>query len=184
MNMIASKGQLRGGFIRWSLLFVPLFILLGMLSAQFSGSGPENTWFALLVRPAIYPPESVFPLAWTLLYALMGFAMALVASARGARRRRAAMLACFVQLALNLAWSPVFFGAHQITGALILIVVLDAAVIFTILQFWKVRPAAALLLLPYLAWLAFATYLNWEFRQANPDVDGQDHSGAAARIEF
>ena len=184
MNMIASKGQLRGSFIRWSLLFVPLFILLGMLSANLSGSGPDNSWFASLARPEIYPPEAVFPLAWTLLYALMGFALALVASARGARGRGAAMLACFVQLALNLAWSPLFFGAHQITGALILVAVLDVAVIVTILQFWRVRPSAAMLMLPYIAWLAFATYLNWEIREANPGMDGREDSGAAARIEF
>jgi tryptophan-rich sensory protein len=184
MNMIASKGQLRGSFIRWSLLFVPLFILLGMLSANLSGSGPSNLWFASLVKPAIYPPPAVFPTVWTLLYAMMGFALALVASARGARGRGAAMLAFFVQLAFNLAWPLVFFGAHQITGGLVVAIALDAALIVTILQFWKVRPAAALLLLPCLAWLAFATYLNWEFRAVNSGMDGQDQSGAAARYEF
>jgi len=184
MNMIASKDQLRGSFIRWSLLFVPLFVLLGMLSAQISGSGANDPWFSALVKPSTYPPPTTFQLVWTILYALMGFALATVAGARGAAGRGVAALAFFVQLALNLAWPLVFFGQHQITGALILIGVLDAAVLVTILLLWRVRPVAAVLLLPYLAWLGFATYLNWEFREANPGMDGQEYSGAATRIEF
>ncbi|MDG2003329.1 MAG: tryptophan-rich sensory protein [Novosphingobium sp.] len=184
MNIIASKDQLRGTFIRWSLLLVPSFILMGMLSAQFSGSGAGDPWLAGLVKPAIYPPPALFGLVWTILYALMGFALALVLSARGATGRGAAAIVFFVQLALNLAWSPVFFGSHQITGALILIGVLDVAVIVTILLFHKVRPLAAMLLLPYLAWIAFATFLNWELREANPEMDGSDYVSTTTRIEI
>ena len=184
MNMIASRDQLRGPFIRWSLLFVPSFILLGMLSAQLSGSGPDDPWFDALVKPAAYPPPAAFGIVWTLLYAMMGMALAVVVSARGAIGRAPAVLAFLVQLVLNLAWSPVFFGAHQITTALILIALLDAAVCVTIVLFWRVRPVAAMLLLPYLAWILFATFLNWEFRQANPGMDGRDYSSAVTRIEF
>lgn len=184
MNIIASKGQLRGTFIRWSLLFVPAFVLLGMLSAQFSGSGPGDAWFAALAKPAIYPPPAVFALVWTILFALMGFALATVASARGAAGRGLAAIAFFAQLALNLAWFAVFFGAHQITAALIQIAVLDVAVVVTILLFWRVRLMAAMLLLPYLAWIAFATFLNWELREANPGMDGRDYISATTRIEL
>lgn len=184
MRMIASKGQLRGTFIRWSLLFVPAFVLLGALSGQFAGSGPDNPWFDALVKPSIYPPPAAFGIVWTILYALMGFALALVVSAYGATGRGVAAIAFAVQLVLNLAWSPLFFAAHQITGALVLLAVLDIAVVVTIVLFWRVRQAAALLLLPYLAWILFATWLNWEFLQANRHLDGQDYSGAATRFEI
>ena len=89
-----------------------------------------------------------------------------------------------MQFALNLAWSPLFFGQHQIFAALVLLVVLDIAVIVTIVLFQRVRPVAALLMLPYLAWILFATLLNWQFLVANPGADGLDLSGAVTRIEI
>ncbi|MCB2047210.1 MAG: tryptophan-rich sensory protein [Novosphingobium sp.] len=185
MNMIASAWQLRASFIRWSLFLVPSIILLGVLSAQFSGSGVESAWFSALEMPAIYPPSWLFGVAWTVLYALMGFALAVIAAAKGARGRGAAVLMFVVQLVLNLAWSPMFFALHQITGALALIIVLDVAVLITIVLFWKVRRSAALLMLPYLAWILFATFLTWQIREANPHLDGQqDYSGAIERYEF
>lgn len=185
MNMIASAWQLRASFIRWSLFLVPVIILLGVLSGQLSGSGADSAWFSALEMPAIYPPGWLFGVVWTVLYALMGFAMAVVASAKGARGRGAAALAFIVQLVLNLAWSPMFFAAHQITGALALIALLDLAVIVTIVLFWRIRRSASVLMLPYLAWVLFATLLTWEIRQANPDLDGQrDYSGAIDRYEF
>ena len=99
----------------------------------------------------------------------MGFAMAVIAAAKGARGRGAATLAFVMQLMINLAWSPMFFGSHQITGALILIALLDLAVIVTIALFWRIRRSAALLMLPYLAWILFATLLTCQIRQANPE---------------
>jgi len=184
MNMIASSGQLKAGYIRWALLLVPGIILLGMLSGQFAGSGEGNPWFDALEKPAIYPPPALFGLAWAILYALMGFALALVITAVGAPGRGAAIIAFVVQLALNLAWSPVFFAQHQITGALMVIVALDLVVLLTLVLFWKVRRVAAILLLPYVLWLGFATYLNWEFLKANPQLDGKEVSGAIQRYEF
>ncbi|MCB2075016.1 MAG: tryptophan-rich sensory protein [Novosphingobium sp.] len=184
MSEIASAGQLRASLLRWTLFLVPGILLLGYLSAEVSMSGPENPWFAALNKPSLYPPPIVFGAVWTVLYTMMGFALAIVASARGAPGRGLAVAAFCVQLALNLAWSPLFFGARQITAALILLVVLDVAVVVTIVLFRRVRLAAALLLLPYLAWILFATVLNWEFRIANPGADGREVSGAATRVEF
>jgi translocator protein len=89
-----------------------------------------------------------------------------------------------VQLLFNLAWSPVFFAEHEISLALAIIVALDVAVVITIVLFWKVRRTAALLLLPYLAWILFATLLNWQFLQLNPDADGAEVSNAVQRIEL
>lgn len=185
MNMIASAWQLRASFIRWALFLVPTLILLGVLSGQLSGSGEGSAWFSALEMPAIYPPGWLFGIVWTILYALMGLAMAVIAAAKGARGRGLAVLMFVVQLVLNLAWSPVFFGGHQITGALVVIALLDLAVIVTVALFWKIRRSAALLMLPYLAWILFATLLTWQIRQANPELDGaQDFSGAIDRYEF
>lgn len=184
MTEIASPGQLRASFLRWALVTVPGIVLLGMLFALVGNSGEGNPWFDSLVKPSLYPPSQVFGIAWTILYVLMGVAFALVLSARGAWWRGRAAIAFLVQLALNLAWSPVFFGLHQITAALAVIVALDIAVAVTIWLFWKVRPLAAWLLLPYMAWILFATALNWQFLAANPGADGRPVSGAAQRFEI
>ena len=184
MSEIASASQLRASLLRWSLFCIPTVVLLGFLSGRLAASGPGNPWFDSLVKPALYPPAAAFGIVWTVLYVMMGLALALVAAARGARGRGLAIGLFVVQLLLNLAWSPVFFGARQITAALWLILVLDLAVILTIVQFRKVRALAAALLLPYLAWILFATYLTFAFLQANPDADGREVSRAVTRIEL
>lgn len=184
MTELASVGQLRGSLLRWALVLVPGVLLLGILSGQLAGSGADNPWFAGLAKPTLYPEPMVFGLVWTVLYLLMGLALAMVAAARGAQWRTAALAAFAVQLVLNLAWSPLFFAGHQILAALVLLVVLDVAVVATIVLFRLVRPVAALLLLPYLAWILFATMLNWQFHVANPDADGREVSGAVTRIQI
>jgi len=184
MNMIASTGQLRAGYIRWALLLVPGIILLGMLAGQFAGSGEGSPWFDALEKPTVFPGIALFELAWTIIYGLMGFALALVVTAVGAPLRGAAVFAFVVQLLLSLAWSQVFFGEHQIFGSFVLIVLLDFAALVTVGLFWRVRRLAAVLLLPFLAWLGFVTYLNWEILVANPELDGQEVSGAVQRYEF
>lgn len=174
MNLLASSGQLRASFLRWALVCVPVIVLLGFLSGTAAQSGPENPWFAALAKPSAYPPPAAFGIVWTALYVLMGVALAMVIAARGARGRRAAIIAFLIQFVLNLAWSPIFFGAHQLTGGLMVIALLDVAVIVTIALFRTVRPVAAALLIPYLVWILFATYLNYAFLQANPQFDGTD----------
>lgn len=184
MSELASPGQLRAAFLRWTLVLVPGIVLLGFLSGRVAGSGPGNPWFDSLVKPAIYPPPAAFGIVWTMLYVLMALALAMVVSARGAPGRGIAIAVFVLQLLLNLAWTPLFFGAHEITAALVLLAMLDVAVLVTVLLFRKVRPLAALLLLPYLAWVLFATQLNYEFLAANPGADGKAGSGASQRIEI
>ena len=184
MNVLASRGQLRASFIRWALFTVPLVMLLGFLSGNLAQSGPDNPWFAALDKPAIYPPPVWFGIVWSILYFLMGIALALVCAAWGARGRTAAIALFAVQLVLNLSWTPVFFAAHEMRAALVILIVLDLVVVATIVMFWKVRRLAGLLLLPYLAWILFATALNWQFLQLNPEADGQQASGAAQRFEL
>lgn len=182
MSELASSGQLRAAFLRWALFLVPGIVLLGFLSGAVAGSGPGDPWFDRLVKPGIYPPPATFGIVWTALYVMMGLALTTVVTARGARRRGFAIAAFVIQLVLNLAWSPLFFGAHQISGALLLMVVLDAAVMVTIVAFYRVRPRAAFLLAPYLAWILFATLLNWQFLALNPGADGRHDSGAVVRV--
>ncbi len=184
MNLLASRGQLRASLLRWVLLLVPAILLMGSLSGLLSGSGPDNLWFASLVKPAIYPPPAAFGLVWTALYIMMGVSVALICSAWGAYGRGGAILAFALQLAMNLTWSPLFFAMHQIKASLVLISLLDAAVLVTIILFWRVRWLAGALLLPYLAWALFATLLTWQFLELNPDADGRDVSGAVQRIEL
>ncbi|KHK91866.1 TspO/MBR family protein [Novosphingobium malaysiense] len=184
MNLLASSGQLRASFLRWALVCVPVIVLLGFLSGKSAQSGPENPWFAALVKPALYPPPAVFGIVWTILYVLMGLALAFVLSARGARGRGLAAGVFVLQFLVNLAWSPVFFGAHLLLVSLIVIAVLDVLVLITVALFGRVRPVAALLLVPYLAWILFATYLNFAFYQANPTMDGVEGGGAVVRYKI
>lgn len=183
MNVIASRSQLRASFLRWALVMVPAVLLLGFLAGQLGGDA-NSVWFQSLVKPAIFPPPVWFGIVWSILYIMLGFALALICAAWGARGRTAAIVVFLIQLGVNLAWTPVFFGQHQITSALILIAVLDVLVIFTIALVWRVRKLAAVLMLPYLAWIVFATLLNYEFLRLNPEADSMHSSGAVQRMEL
>jgi len=184
MQFLASPAQLRASLLRWSLFIVPVIVGLGFLSGAAADSGPDNPWFSGLIKPAIYPPPVTFPIVWSVLYVLMGVALAMVLSARGAGGRGIAFIAFVVQLLLNLAWSPLFFALHRVDAALGVIVVLALAVAVTIALFARVRPLAAWLLAPYLAWVCFAGVLNWQFNQLNPDAATRSDSGAAVRMEL
>lgn len=184
MRYIASPAQLRWQVVRWSLFTVPLVLALGFASAVASGSGPVSPWFASLAKPATFPPPIVFPVVWSALYALMGVALAMVIVAAGAPGRGAAVIAFVVQLLLNLAWSPVFFGLHQLTYGLMVIGALAVALVATIWLFARVRRLAAWLLAPYMAWVLFASLLNYQFLVMNRDADGQPGPQATVRIKI
>ena len=183
MNRLASPAQLRASFVRWALFTVPLVMLLGFISGRVGGSA-EDPWFLALDKPEIFPAPALFGVVWPILYTMMGLALALVCAAWGSRYRTPAIIAFVLQLLVNLSWSPVFFAAHQITLGLYVIIALDVLVLVTLVLFWKVRRAAALLLVPYLAWIGFATVLNYEFLRLNPDADGQKVSAAVQRFEL
>lgn len=145
-------------------------VLVGFLAAAYgvavlgglaTASNVEG-WYADAEKPPLTPPDWLFAPTWTLLYGLMA-----VAAWLGWRRRedapravRSALVPWWVQLGLNLAWTPVFFAAELLWPALAVIVALDVVVAITILRFRRVSPVAAWLLVPYLAWLLFATWLN------------------------
>src|ERR687884_614786 len=91
-----------------ALVTCPAILLLGWASGWLSNSGYGNGWFAALQKPFFMPPAWAFPVAWTVLYLLMGVAVAMVLALLPSPRRRLALILFFVQLALNFAWSPIF----------------------------------------------------------------------------
>lgn len=117
------------------------------------------TWYAGLNKPWFNPPNSIFPVVWTILYVLMAVAAWLVWREE-TPARWPALAAFAVQLALNIAWSFAFFGAQSPLLGLVVIVALIAAIVWTMIAFSSVSGLAAGLLVPYLAWVAFATVLN------------------------
>ena len=118
------------------------------------------TWYATLVKPSWTPPPPVFPVVWTTLYILMAISLWLLATSNPSPERRTALIAFFVQLALNAMWSPVFFGLHATRAALAIILALIVAIIACILSSMKVNRLAAWLFLPYLAWILYASTIN------------------------
>jgi tryptophan-rich sensory protein len=168
MSEIASRGQLRMALLRVALVCVPLVLFLGLTSAALAGSGGDNPWFARLAKPSFMPPDWLFPVAWSILYVMMGFAIALVICARGAPKRLLAVGLFILQLALNLAWSPLFFGMHKIGAAFALMLVLLVAAVAAAVVMGRVRRGAGLLMLPYLAWLCFAALLFHAVWTLNP----------------
>ena len=168
MTAIASKSQLRMSFLRYALFTVPAILLLGTVSGRVAGSGYGNAWFDALEKPAIMPPGWVFGVAWTTLYILLGLALALVLHARGARGRGLAIALFLAQLMLNFAWSPIFFAYHEVGAAFWTIFAMILLSLATTVLFWRIRRAAALLMLPYLAWLGFAALLTWQIGMLNP----------------
>lgn len=182
MNVLASKTQLRASLLRWSLFLVPLIVLLGFAAGK--AAGPDTVWFQNLIKPAIYPPPVVFGIVWTGLYVMIGFALALIASAWGAPGRGLALIMFALHFVGNLAWTPVFFGMQNITGGLAVLAYAVVTLLIVFVLFWRVRKAAALLLVPYLAWASFATALNYQFLIENPDGGVASPNGAAQRVKL
>lgn len=132
---------------------------ISFLPALIGAPFPAPRWYRSLDRPSWSPPAWVFGPVWTVLYTLMGVAAWLVWR-RGGRGRSTAIALFGVQLALNAAWTPIFFGARAIGPALVEIVATWLAIVATVIAFARQRTLAGVLLLPYLAWTSFATALT------------------------
>ena len=153
---------------KYALVTVPAIVIAGSLSGWLSNSGYGNSWFDALVKPFFMPPGWVFGVVWPTLYALIAVALALILAEPPSDRRRNALILFFAQLALNFAWSPLFFAAHAIFPALIVIVIMAGLAAFAAGQFRRIRPVAGYLMLPYLLWLCFAAALNKAIGDLNP----------------
>jgi tryptophan-rich sensory protein len=147
--------------------FALLLNLLGGLSAGLSGPMAAGEWYDQLELPRLQPPGPVFGIAWTILYSLLGVALARLWLAPASAARSRALALFGFQLVLNLAWSPLFFSAHQVLGALVLIAAILVSAVLATVAAGRVDRVAPWLMLPYLVWLGFALGLNWRIWQLN-----------------
>jgi benzodiazapine receptor len=141
------------------ILFFAICLGAGGLGSFFTANSVRD-WYPRLRKPAGTPPAWVFGPVWTGLYVLMAVSAWLVWREYG-RGARPALLIFFAQLALNVAWSGIFFGSRMPGVAFGEIVILWLAIAFNVFVFYSLLPVAALLLLPYLLWVSYAAYLNW-----------------------
>ncbi|MCL4693327.1 MAG: tryptophan-rich sensory protein [Candidatus Hydrogenedentes bacterium] len=123
-------------------------------------SSSVNTWYTEIEKPSWTPPGSVIGTVWSVLYSLMALAAWLVYLRGGVRANAIPLSLWAVQLALNLAWSFLFFGLRNPGAALVELVLLWIAIAATTIAFARVRTSAMILMLPYLVWVAFAGFLN------------------------
>lgn len=121
-----------------------------------------SAWYTVLEKPFFNPPSFIFGPVWLILYLLMGVSAYLVwKRAKENIEARKMMNIYWAHLALNASWTPIFFGLHNIGLAFLNIVVLWALILILIIKFWKISKTASYLLMPYILWVSFATYLNY-----------------------
>lgn len=143
--------------------------LVGSSGAIFTSMGLES-WYPALTRPSVAPPNWLFGPVWGALFALLGVAVWRIwrrANSEQARAARIALGIFAIHFAVNVAWSGVFFGLQSLLGGLIVIGVLWVLIVGTMWAFARVDRTAALLFVPYLAWVTFAAYLNYAFYMLN-----------------
>ncbi|HET9100363.1 MAG TPA: TspO/MBR family protein [Acidobacteriaceae bacterium] len=149
-----------GRFPLMALVFwVGLCVLVGLISGLLT-KAEISRWYAGLRKPSFNPPNWIFGPVWTALYILMGVAAWMIWQVPRSQLRTYALIWFAIQLGLNFLWSLIFFRWHAIAGALGEISILWLAILATIVLFWEVRPLAGELMLPYLAWVSFASVLN------------------------
>ena len=120
-------------------------------------------WFHTLNKPFLTPPDTVFMPAWTVLYILIALSFIIFIRKDSGYPKKIPLVFFFMQLALNFAWAPVFFGMHSIGGALAIIIFMWIFILITVISFFRHSKISAVLLLPYLLWVSFAFYLNFGY---------------------
>ena len=133
---------------------------VGILSGFLSREG-ARIYQEIAVKPPLTPPAAVFPIVWTILFALMGIGAARITAAPDSKAKKQGLNLFVVQLVVNFFWSLIFFNAGAYGFALIWLILLWILVLLMILRFWQVDMLAAVLQIPYLLWLTFAAYLNY-----------------------
>ncbi|XP_035239350.1 translocator protein [Anguilla rostrata] len=147
---------------------------LGGICGAFITRKEVKTWYPTLKKPSWRPPNGAFGVVWTGLYTGMGYASYLVWKELGGFKQEEALVPLGLyglQLALNWAWTPIFFGAHKITAGLVDIVLLTGTVGATMVSWYPISRPATLLMTPYLLWLCLATCLNYCIWRDNPDPE-------------
>ena len=133
-------------------ILVILPLVLGIIVSAFV----DFNIYGSLNKPDLAPPAVIFPIAWTILYVLMGVSLYMN------RNNKKNMVTFFIQLMLNYLWVFVFFGMQSWLGGFIVIILLDVMILYTILEFYKENKLSAYMMIPYLLWCIFASYLNFQ----------------------
>lgn len=144
-----------------------LFVAASFLAALPGGLLTDASWYVALARPTWAPPGWLFGPVWTVLYLMIAVSGWLVWLRGAWASQRKPLIAFGIQLALNCAWTPIFFGAREIGVALVVIGVLLVAIAVNVALFWRVRRLAGALLVPYLLWVSFASALNFAIWRLN-----------------
>jgi len=147
--------------MKWLKLIFAIIIaqLAGAIGGLFTITS-TGSWYSNLIKPSFNPPNWLFGPVWILLYFLMGISLYLVLTSKKSKNRKIGLYLFFTQLVLNSVWSILFFGLQNPLFAFIEIILLWAAILLTIIYFYKVKKTASYLLIPYLAWVTFAAILN------------------------
>jgi len=161
-----SKQKQIYGLLSWLMVSFAVSAIGAIASIQ------AKSFYGQLVQPNWAPPPGVFSPVWTALYAMMGIAVWLVWCSGGFRQNRYAIMLFLLQLSFNALWSWLFFAWQRGALALADVIVLWILIVATIISFWRVRPLAGALLIPYLLWVSFASALNYSLWQLNPQVLG------------
>lgn len=122
-----------------------------------------STWYYSLNQPPLVPPAAVFPVVWTILYTMIFVSLVLFITTSTEKTKFFGYIWFFGQLILNFIWTPIFFGLHKISAALIVLLVMDVLVLFNIKEFYEISKKSAYFLIPYFLWILFATYLNFGY---------------------
>lgn len=149
------------------LIFVLLTEAVGLLAGLITADATA-LYAETIQKPALSPPSIVFPIVWTVLYALMGIGAARIWNSTESTDRRRSINLFIIQLIVNFFWSLIFFNAQAFGFALVWLCLLWVLVLMMILSFWRVDKAAAWLQIPYLLWVTFALYLNYGVWTLNP----------------
>jgi tryptophan-rich sensory protein len=160
------KTALAGGAAVW--LALAGWVLFSFLASASGILFSPGEWYAQLRKPSWNPPGWLFGPVWTTLYAMMGVAAWLVWLRGGFKVQRLPLGLFIAQWVCNALWTCLFFGARNPLLGLIDIVILWVLLTLTLVHFWRVRPLAGALLVPYLLWISFAAALNFRLWQLNP----------------
>ena len=141
------------------LIFILSAELVGVLSSLFAGD--FGAVYQTLEKPPLSPPAILFPIVWTILYALMGISSCIIYSSPAEQKQKQTALRVYwIQLLINFSWSIAFFRFQALWTSVVIILALLAAIILMIVKFGRISRAAAILNIPYLLWVIFASYLN------------------------
>jgi tryptophan-rich sensory protein len=154
--------------MKWLVLagFLALCLFAGYVGSLLTNQSVK-TWYPTLQKPSGTPPDWVFPAVWTTLYIVMAIAAWLVWAEAGWYYAKQPLILFFAQLAMNVAWSAIFFNSRQPGFAFGWIVLLWLAIFSTMIVFYAIKPLAGILLVPYIAWITYASFLNFGIWRLN-----------------